>query len=212
MTEFSDLYTAVYTRDELGGIDRPLAHNPLVDVVPGVRPNSIAVEGGAFGDEGKGRVVDEVCGLLIGTSGQRGRLPLEWRGQCRAYRDHRGAAAGPAPVALRRTVPRRDRGPGQGHGPPPRRPAGRNCRSARHRGRTARQPCAWMPRPSWPWIPTARWRTCSSAGPAAGKGPPDAASPRPMPTCCTAIRCARATWSRMTGRRAWATITTCTRP
>ena len=82
MTEFSDLYTAVYARDELGGIDRPLAHNPLLDVAPGVRPNSIAVEGGAFGDEGKGRVVDEVCGLLIGARGHG--VVYRWNGGANA--------------------------------------------------------------------------------------------------------------------------------
>lgn len=30
-----------------------------------IRPNSISVTGGAFGDEGKGRVVDEVCNRLV---------------------------------------------------------------------------------------------------------------------------------------------------
>jgi adenylosuccinate synthase len=82
MTEFSELFTAVYQRDDLGGVDRPLDRNPFVEVAPGVRPNSIAVEGGAFGDEGKGRVVDEVCGLLIGASG-RG-VVYRWNGGANA--------------------------------------------------------------------------------------------------------------------------------
>jgi adenylosuccinate synthase len=53
------LYTAVYERGERFGIDRQLSANPLQR--PGARPNSIAIAGGAFGDEGKGRIVDELC-------------------------------------------------------------------------------------------------------------------------------------------------------
>ncbi len=82
MTNFSEVYEAVYQRGDLGGIDRRLAVNPLTNPPAGARPNSIAVEGGAFGDEGKGRVVDEVCGRMIGVRHQG--VVYRWNGGANA--------------------------------------------------------------------------------------------------------------------------------
>jgi len=82
MNDLSGLVEAVYTRGERFGVDRPLAANPLAAVASGLRPNSIAIEGGAFGDEGKGRVVDEVCAMLIGRRG-RG-VVYRWNGGANA--------------------------------------------------------------------------------------------------------------------------------
>ncbi|MBX3085181.1 MAG: adenylosuccinate synthetase [Anaerolineae bacterium] len=45
----------------------PMTVNPLLHPAGDARPNSIAVEGGAFGDEGKGRIVDEVCTTLAAS-------------------------------------------------------------------------------------------------------------------------------------------------
>lgn len=42
-------------------IAAPMSVNPLTHPASGRRKHSIAIEGGAFGDEGKGRIVDEVC-------------------------------------------------------------------------------------------------------------------------------------------------------
>jgi adenylosuccinate synthase len=56
---YQDLYEAVYQRGELFGVDTPAAADPLRRAH--ARPNSIAVAGGAFGDEGKGRIVDNWC-------------------------------------------------------------------------------------------------------------------------------------------------------
>ncbi len=61
---FAALYHAIYDQGQLFGVDQPLPTDPLRAVSDGVRPNSIAIGGGAFGDEGKGRIVDELCGIL----------------------------------------------------------------------------------------------------------------------------------------------------
>ncbi|MBN2470526.1 MAG: adenylosuccinate synthetase [Anaerolineae bacterium] len=83
MKELSRLIDSIYTQGQLFGADHPLPANPITTVLSGVRPNSIAVEGGAFGDEGKGRVVDEVCAMLV-----------KGRGQGVVYRWNGGANAG----------------------------------------------------------------------------------------------------------------------
>lgn len=56
---YDDLYRAVYERGLLSGVDKPLTFDPFHG--SGKRANSIAVAGAAFGDEGKGRIVDEYC-------------------------------------------------------------------------------------------------------------------------------------------------------
>jgi adenylosuccinate synthase len=82
MSDYSALYEAVYRQGQLAGVESKLAANPLIDVASGVRPNSIAVEGGAFGDEGKGRVVDEVCAMLIKQQGEG--VVYRWNGGANA--------------------------------------------------------------------------------------------------------------------------------
>ncbi len=79
---FAALYHAVYEEGQLFGVDQPLASDPLRDVPHGVRPNSIAIGGGAFGDEGKGRVVDELCGILAHRTGQL--VVYRWNGGANA--------------------------------------------------------------------------------------------------------------------------------
>jgi adenylosuccinate synthase len=69
----TSLYQDIYERGNLRGIDKPLAADPFVG--PGVRANSIAVAGGAFGDEGKGRIVDELCKRFT----DQGRTPVVYR-------------------------------------------------------------------------------------------------------------------------------------
>jgi adenylosuccinate synthase len=56
---YERLYQEVYQQGNLFGADR-LAPNPLTNPANG-RAHSIAIGGGAFGDEGKGRIVDEIC-------------------------------------------------------------------------------------------------------------------------------------------------------
>ncbi len=77
----TQLYHQVYSRGELFGVDRPLPHNPLL--APGARPNSIAVAGGAFGDEGKGRIVDELCSQMT-RSGAGHTVIYRWNGGANA--------------------------------------------------------------------------------------------------------------------------------
>ncbi|MCC7208542.1 MAG: adenylosuccinate synthetase [Anaerolineae bacterium] len=69
------LHRAVYVEGELFGVDRPHAVDPLQAPDGPARPNAIAVAGGAFGDEGKGRVVDELCMRSL----RAGRAPLVYR-------------------------------------------------------------------------------------------------------------------------------------
>lgn len=82
MNPIPGLIDSVYAQGQLAGVDQPLAANPITTVSPGVRPNSIAIEGGAFGDEGKGRVVDEVCAMLVKGEG-RG-VVYRWNGGANA--------------------------------------------------------------------------------------------------------------------------------
>jgi len=53
------IYDAVYGQGQLFNVDHPLESDPMHS--QGARANSIAIAGGAFGDEGKGRIVDELC-------------------------------------------------------------------------------------------------------------------------------------------------------
>ena len=82
MYEFAPLYDTVYNLGQIAAVTGPLPANPLTDVAHGVRPLSIAVEGGAFGDEGKGRVVDEVSRLLM--SARRTGIVYRWNGGANA--------------------------------------------------------------------------------------------------------------------------------
>ncbi|MEP7289565.1 MAG: adenylosuccinate synthetase [Chloroflexota bacterium] len=59
-------------------MDRPLPADPLMQVTGAVRPNTIAIEGGAFGDEGKGKIVDELCTRMTRDYGTT--LVYRWNG------------------------------------------------------------------------------------------------------------------------------------
>ncbi|MBX3066916.1 MAG: adenylosuccinate synthetase [Anaerolineae bacterium] len=63
-------------------ITAPFADDPLLKPADGRRPLSIAVEGGAFGDEGKGRIVDELCTRLSLRHGKV--LVYRWNGGANA--------------------------------------------------------------------------------------------------------------------------------
>lgn len=69
-------------------LSHPLTVNPLTTPPGSTRKHSIAVEGGAFGDEGKGRIVDVLCSQFA-----QGGAPL-----C-VYRWNGGANAGHTVVA-----------------------------------------------------------------------------------------------------------------
>lgn len=78
-----DSYNKIYRQGHLFDIDHTLVVDPFEAPANDKRPYSIAVEGGVFGDEGKGKVVDEICKI--------------WREQGRAlvvYRWNGGANAG----------------------------------------------------------------------------------------------------------------------
>lgn len=66
--DLRDLYDAIYRQGKLFGVDHTLPADPLH--AAGKRPLSIAVEGGAFGDEGKGKVVDELCHAFARSHGR----------------------------------------------------------------------------------------------------------------------------------------------
>jgi adenylosuccinate synthase len=74
------LYQAVYERGERFGVDQPLSDNPFQR--PGARRNSIAIAGGAFGDEGKGRIVDELCARF--STDQHRMMIYRWNGGANA--------------------------------------------------------------------------------------------------------------------------------
>lgn len=81
MSTINHLYTQVYKKGNLFDVDKKLFHNPFKTT--GKRPNSVAVMGGAFGDEGKGRITDELTSQFLNTSHQ-----------VIHYRDNGGANAG----------------------------------------------------------------------------------------------------------------------
>jgi adenylosuccinate synthase len=74
------LYQDIYHNSNLRGIDRPLTDNMLRR--SGARPNSIAIGGGAFGDEGKGRIVDLLCARLGADAAEL--LIYRWNGGANA--------------------------------------------------------------------------------------------------------------------------------
>lgn len=81
MTDFKKIYEQVYKENQLFDVDQPLTTNPFSK--SNRRPNSIAICGGAFGDEGKGRIADELTAQLLTQSPQ-----------VILYRDNGGANAG----------------------------------------------------------------------------------------------------------------------
>jgi adenylosuccinate synthase len=80
MHAFTKLYQQVYRDNLLFGLDTA---TPLNLVPAGKRANSVAVVGGALGDEGKGRVTDELTAHFLKT-----------HGEVIHYRDNGGANAG----------------------------------------------------------------------------------------------------------------------
>lgn len=79
--DFVSVYNSVYKDGQLHGVDQKLDHNPFTKA--GRRANSIAVVGGALGDEGKGRITDELTALF-----------LQEHQSAFHYRDNGGANAG----------------------------------------------------------------------------------------------------------------------
>ena len=79
--DFLKIKKAVYGKGQLFGVDQKLTKNPFLR--KDRRANSIAVTGGALGDEGKGRVTDELTSLF-----------LKKQKQVFHYRDNGGANAG----------------------------------------------------------------------------------------------------------------------
>ncbi|MCB9812989.1 MAG: adenylosuccinate synthetase [Pseudomonadales bacterium] len=58
MNDFKNIYNEVYKRGNLYKINKKLNKNPLL--VSSKRKNSVAILGGMLGDEGKGRIADEL--------------------------------------------------------------------------------------------------------------------------------------------------------
>lgn len=81
MTDLNSLYHQIYKQNRLFGTNQKLKSNPFYR--SGKRPNSVAVLGGAFGDEGKGRITDELTNRF-----------LHRHSQVVHYRDNGGANAG----------------------------------------------------------------------------------------------------------------------
>jgi adenylosuccinate synthase len=81
MNQFKQLYKQVYKHNKLFDIDKKQKQNPLNK--KGRRPNSAAVVGGALGDEGKGRVTDELTAEFLND-----------HKKVVHYRDNGGANAG----------------------------------------------------------------------------------------------------------------------
>lgn len=79
--DFSKIHKAVYKQGKLFAADQKLSNNPFV--MRGRRRDCVAVVGGALGDEGKGRVTDELTALF-----------LKQHQSVVHYRDNGGANAG----------------------------------------------------------------------------------------------------------------------
>lgn len=58
MNHFSSIYNSVYKKGNLFNLDKKIKSNPFI--AQGKRKNSVIVAGGALGDEGKGRITDEL--------------------------------------------------------------------------------------------------------------------------------------------------------
>lgn len=81
MSKFRKIYEAVYKSNNLFGINKTIASNPLSQASK--RANSVAIVGGVLGDEGKGRVTDEFTYEFLRN-----------HKQVIHYRDNGGANAG----------------------------------------------------------------------------------------------------------------------
>ena len=79
--DFLKIHKAVYKQGKLFAVDQKLAEDPFVK--RGRRPHCVAIVGGALGDEGKGRVTDELTALFL----QQHQAVVH-------YRDNGGANAG----------------------------------------------------------------------------------------------------------------------
>ncbi|MBD3250131.1 MAG: hypothetical protein GF381_00990 [Candidatus Pacebacteria bacterium] len=82
-TRFRQVYDQVYKKNNLFGIDQKLKPNPLLS--KDKRKNSVAVAGGMLGDEGKGRVTDELTAYFLRNKNHNKVIH---------YRDNGGANAG----------------------------------------------------------------------------------------------------------------------
>lgn len=78
---WQDLFQQIYEQGELFGVGQKLSNNPLE--AKNKRANSVAVVGGMLGDEGKGRVTDELTAYFLNN-----------HKQVVHYRDNGGANAG----------------------------------------------------------------------------------------------------------------------
>ncbi len=81
MKRINDIYDAIYKENKLFGVDKKLKVNPFK--LKGRRHNSVAVCGGVIGDEGKGRVTDELTARFL----KRNKRAIH-------YRDNGGSNAG----------------------------------------------------------------------------------------------------------------------
>jgi hypothetical protein len=79
---YQPLYDAIYRDGNLFGVNTVLRRHPFAQTGQGVRKNSVAVGGGAFGDEGKGRVVDELCAGFLHSHGRV--VVYRWNGGANA--------------------------------------------------------------------------------------------------------------------------------
>jgi len=80
MTDFKKIYQQVYKKNNLYSLKKD---KPCKNILKNNRPNTVAVVGGALGDEGKGRVTDELTALF-----------LKNHQKVVHYRDNGGANAG----------------------------------------------------------------------------------------------------------------------
>jgi len=81
MNTFQQIYQQIYKQGNLFEVEKIIKTNPFL--ASNKRPNSIAICGGAFGDEGKGRVADELAAEFLQTAK---KIIL--------YRDNGGSNAG----------------------------------------------------------------------------------------------------------------------
>jgi len=80
MPDFKQIYQQVYKKNNLFSL---VKDRPNKNILKSNRPNSVAVVGAALGDEGKGRITDELTFLL-----------LKQHNEVVHYRDNGGANAG----------------------------------------------------------------------------------------------------------------------
>lgn len=81
MTDFKKIFTEVYKEQNLFGLSKKIKNNPFLDKTK--RKNSVAIIGGILGDEGKGRIADELTANFL----KKEKKVLH-------YRDNGGSNAG----------------------------------------------------------------------------------------------------------------------